>query len=76
MQDDLKLIRHSIRGTINALKLGAQVLDERLPNDEAIEFLDYVIQAAERMNTLLDQYEVYPTEQIEQSLTLSARPAV
>ena len=61
MQDELKLIRHSIRGTINALKLGAQVLDERLPHEEAIEFLDYVIQAAERMDTLLDQYEAYPS---------------
>jgi nitrogen-specific signal transduction histidine kinase len=76
MQDDLKLIRHSIRGTINALKLGAQVLDDRLPREEAIEFLDYIIQAADRMNVLLDQYEAYPTEQIEESLQLSARPAV
>jgi nitrogen-specific signal transduction histidine kinase len=76
MQDDLKLIRHSIRGTINALKLGVQVLDDRLPTEEAIEFLDYIIQGADRMNTLLDQYEGHSPEQIEQSLLASAHPVV
>ncbi len=74
MQDDLRLLRHSLRGTINALKLGASVIDERLPKDEAIEFLDYMIQGAERMLTLLDQYDSYPEEQILQSLAAASQP--
>ncbi len=74
MQDDLRLIRHSIRGTINALKLGAEVLDDRLPPEEAIEFLDYMIQGADRMCTLLEQYDVFSEEQIVQSLAAAAHP--
>jgi nitrogen-specific signal transduction histidine kinase len=72
MQDDLRLLRHSIRGTINALKLGVQVMDDRLPRDEAIEFLDYLIQGADRMNTLLDQYDAFSEEQIIESLASSS----
>lgn len=75
MQDnDLRLLRHSIRGTINALKLGASVLDERLPQDEAIEFLDYMIQGAERMISLMDQYDAFPEEDVAQSLAAAAQP--
>jgi nitrogen-specific signal transduction histidine kinase len=74
-QNDLRLLRHSIRGTINALKLGVSVMDERLPQDEAIEFLDYIIQGSDRMITLLDQYDVFPDEQIAESLANAAHPA-
>ena len=74
MQDDLRLLRHSLRGTINALKLGASVIDERLPRDEAIEFLDYMIQGADRMQTLLDQYDSFPEDQIQKSLEAASQP--
>jgi nitrogen-specific signal transduction histidine kinase len=62
MPDEASLLRHSIRGTINALKLGVSAMDTGLTDDEAVEFLDYIIQAADKMNTLLDQYEVLPDE--------------
>jgi hypothetical protein len=64
MQDNAGLLRHSIRGTINALKLGVSAMDTGLTRDEAIEFLDYIIQATDKMQTLLDQYEALPASMI------------
>jgi len=75
MQDDLRLLRHAIRGTINSLKLGAMVMDERLPVNEAIEFLDYIIQGSDKMNGLLDQYDRFTEEQIAQSLAVAVAAA-
>ena len=60
MPDEVSLLRHSIRGTINALKLGVSAMDTGLTPDEAIEFLDYIIQATDQMNTQLDKYEALP----------------
>ena len=60
MPDEASLLRHSIRGTINALKLGMSAMDTGLTHDEAIEFLDYITQASEKMCSLLDQYEALP----------------
>ena len=74
MQDDLRLLRHSIRGTINALKLGVSVMDDRLPQSEAIEFLDYLVQGSERMTTLLDQYDNFTEEQILESIANASHP--
>ncbi len=62
MPDEASLLRHSIRGTINALKLGVSAMDTGLTDDEAIEFLDYIIQATEKMGTLMDQYDLLPDE--------------
>ncbi len=60
MPDEYGLLRHSLRGTINALKLGVSAMDAGLTRDEAIEFLDYIAQAADKMSTLLDQYDALP----------------
>jgi hypothetical protein len=60
MQDEVKLLRHSIRGTINALSLGTSAMSTGLTRDEAIEFLDYIIQAADKMCSLMDQYDALP----------------
>jgi hypothetical protein len=60
MSNEVSLLRHSIRGTINALKLGVSAMDTGLTRDEAIEFLDYIIQATDKMCTELDQYEALP----------------
>jgi hypothetical protein len=62
MPDEASLLRHSIRGTINALKLGISAMDTDLTHDESIEFLDYIIQATDKMSTLLDQYDLLPDE--------------
>ena len=53
-------LRHSIRGCINALKLGTSALDTGLNREETLEFLDYFDQAADKMCGLLDQYDALP----------------
>jgi hypothetical protein len=50
-------------------------MDDRLPLDEAVEFLDYIIQGSERMQTLLDQYDAFSEEQITRSLAEASYPA-
>ena len=62
MPDEASLLRHSIRGTINALKLGISAMETGLTNEEAVEFLDYIIQATDKMESLLDQYDPLPDE--------------
>lgn len=61
MLDQPSLLRHSIRGTINALKLGVSAMDTDLTQAEAVEFLEYIIQATDKMCVLLDQYEMLPS---------------
>ncbi len=72
MPDEYKLLRHSMRGTINALNLGTSAMDTGLTRDEALEFLDYIVQAADKMCTLLDQYESLPWPQPGTSETSGA----
>jgi hypothetical protein len=62
MPSEVSLLRHSIRGTINALKLGVSAMDTGLTREESIEFLDYIIQATDKMCTELDSYEALPDE--------------
>lgn len=49
-------MRHSLRGCMNALKLGASVLDDDMPAKESLEFLGYMEQAADKMVVLIDQW--------------------
>jgi hypothetical protein len=69
-QDEASRLRHSIRGTINALKLGTSALDTGLNRTETLEFLDYFDQAADRMCVLLDQFDALPPTPV------SPQPAV
>lgn len=62
MHDDVARLRHSIRGCINALKLGTSALDTGLNREETLEFLDYFDQASDKMVTLLDEYEALPPD--------------
>lgn len=64
LQDEPARLRHSIRGTINALKLGTSALDTGLNREETLEFIEYFEQAADRMVTLLDQYDALPEADI------------
>ncbi len=61
-QNEAARLRHSIRGCINALKLGTSALDTGLNRQETLEFLDYFDQAADKMVTLLDSYDALPPE--------------
>lgn len=72
MPDDYALLRHSLRGTINALSLGIQALDTGLTREEALEFLDYIEQAADKMSVVLDQYEALPPKPPEAKMQTSA----
>ena len=58
--DEAARLRHSIRGTINALKLGTSALDTGLTREETLEFVAYFEQAADKMVVLLDQYDALP----------------
>jgi hypothetical protein len=60
MPDQYSVLRHSIRGAIHALKLGVAVLEVEVPAEEAVEFLDGMIESAEKMSSLLDDYEALP----------------
>jgi hypothetical protein len=60
MADQYSLLRHSLRGTFNALKLGVSAMDTGLTQDESLEFLGYIIQATDKMSSALDQYEALP----------------
>ena len=71
MPDEVSLLRHSIRGTINALKLGMSAMDTGLTRDESIEFLDYIIQASDKMCSLIDQYDALP-DSVKSTVTPSA----
>jgi hypothetical protein len=70
-QDDAGRLRHSIRGCINALKLGTSALDTGLNREETLEFLDYFDQAAEKMCHLLDEFDALPAE-----ATVAAEPPI
>lgn len=52
--------RHSMRGTMNAIKLCVSAFDMPLERAEKIEFLDDVVASAEKIVALLDQWEAEP----------------
>ena len=49
-----------MRGCLNAMKLGVSALDTGMSGDEAVEFLGYLEQSADKMVVLLDQWEALP----------------
>ena len=56
-ESELRTVRHDLRGRMNALLLCATALDQDLPLDEQIEFLNHVEQTIEKLLTLLDRLE-------------------
>ena len=62
-EDPLRRLRHDIKGCLNSLVLSVEVLSERLEPDEAIDFLDGLQRAADKMAMLIDQW---PYEQDQQ----------
>ncbi len=54
MNDEAASLRHSIRGCLNALKLGTSALSAGLSQEEVLEFLCYLELAADKMKRLMD----------------------
>ena len=50
-------LRHSIRGTLNALKLCVSAFEMPLETSEKLEFLSDIESSADRLAELLDRYE-------------------
>jgi hypothetical protein len=55
--DAIRRLRHSLRGSINAMKLGLTVLEIGLSPAEAGEFLGYIEDAATSICVHLDEYD-------------------
>ena len=60
--DSLRRLRHDIKGCLNSLVLSVEVLSDDLEPDEAVEFLDGLARAADKMAGLVDQlpYDATP----------------
>jgi hypothetical protein len=63
-EDPLRRLRHDIKGCLNSLVLSVEVLSERLEPDEAVDFLDGLQRAADKMDALMAQW---PYEQVEET---------
>jgi hypothetical protein len=53
--DSFRRLRHDIKGCLNSLVLSVEVLSEKLEPEEAIDFLDGLQRAADKMAILIDQ---------------------
>ena len=53
--DSLRRLRHDIKGCLNSLVLSVEVLSDDLEPDEAVDFLDGLARAADKMAVLVDQ---------------------
>jgi signal transduction histidine kinase len=60
--DEFRRLRHDIKGCLNSLVLSVEVLGENLEPDEAIDFIDGLQRAADKLATLVDQL---PYDQIQ-----------
>ena len=63
VDDSFRRLRHDIKGCLNSLVLSVEVLSERLEPEEAIDFIDGLQRAADKMATLIDQL---PYDQLQQ----------
>ena len=52
-------VRHAIRGTMNALKLCVSAFEMPLEPSEKLEFLADIETSADKLASLLDQYEAF-----------------
>ncbi|HSI33760.1 MAG TPA: hypothetical protein VK986_09240 [Tepidisphaeraceae bacterium] len=58
--DSLRKLRHDIKGCLNSLVLSCEVLSEQLEPDEAIDFLDGLSRAADKLGVLIEQLPYQP----------------
>ena len=52
-------VRHAIRGTMNALKLCVSAFEMPLEPSEKLEFLSDIDASADKLVSLLDEYEAF-----------------
>jgi hypothetical protein len=62
-EDPLRRLRHDIKGCLNSLVLSVEVLSDRLEPEEAIDFLDGLQRAADKMVNLIEQWPYDEAEQ-------------
>jgi hypothetical protein len=55
-------LRHGIRGTFNALKLCVSAFEMPLETSEKLEFLSDIESSADKLASLLDQYDAIVPE--------------
>jgi len=63
-------VRHSIRGTFNALKLCVSALEMPMESSERLEFLADIDSSAENLVSLLDRYEAFGLDASPASVSL------
>ena len=61
IEDPMRRLRHDVAGCMNSLVLTAEVLTEDLDAESAVDFLDGLIRAADKLVGLLDQIEAQQT---------------
>ena len=59
MQESLSGLRHSARGSLNAVKLCISALELECTPEEQIEFLDDVVRSSDRICTLIDELAAF-----------------
>jgi hypothetical protein len=69
-------LRHGIRGTFNALKLCVSAFEMPLETSEKLEFLSDIESSADKLASLLEQYESVaqdpPSPAVQPSQTATA----
>jgi signal transduction histidine kinase len=55
--EKLRVLRHDLRGRMNTLVMCAAVLDPALTRQEALEYLGYIEDSADRLLTVLDRMD-------------------
>lgn len=60
VDDEMRRLKHDIRGCLNAMKLGTSVLDMDLPVAEALEFLAQIEQTADKLVILMEKWDALP----------------
>jgi signal transduction histidine kinase len=53
--DSFRRLRHDIKGCLNSLVLSVEVLGQDLQPDEAVDFLEGLERAADKMASLVEQ---------------------
>jgi hypothetical protein len=59
-QNQLRHLRHNLRGRLNALKLCVSALEILVDPKEELEFLDMIQQAADAAVASMDELEAHP----------------
>ena len=55
--DPLRFARHELRGCLHGMKLCVAALETDMPPEEMREFIDHVVDAADKLPRLLDDLE-------------------